>query len=97
MDLIGIFHVVNTLSSGKHDFNHIYVVDLIQSILILSFSGVHLMFMFWKGYCPMSAGFSCPFLTVCVFLSDPRCCPVFSRNVCLLCGHLFCFPWMTMV
>ena len=52
MDLIGIFHVVDTPSSGKHDFNHIYVVGLIESILIqfiflLSFSGVSLMFKFW--------------------------------------------------
>ena len=34
MDLIGIFHVVDMPSSGKRDFNHIYVVGLIQSILI---------------------------------------------------------------
>ena len=34
MDLVRIFHVVDTLSSGKCDFNHIYVVGLIQSILI---------------------------------------------------------------
>ena len=62
MDLVRIFHVVDTPASGKRDFNHIYVVGLIQSILIhfdavlfliqfifgdLSFSGVHPMFMFW--------------------------------------------------
>ena len=54
MDLIRIFHVVETPSPGKCDFNHIHVVGLIQSILIqfiliLSLSGVHLMFMmmFW--------------------------------------------------
>ena len=54
MDLIGIFHMVDTPSSGKHEFKHIYVVGLIQSILMqfiflfsLSFSGVYLMFMFW--------------------------------------------------
>ena len=34
MDLIGIFHMVDTLSSGKNDFNHIYVVGLIESILV---------------------------------------------------------------
>ena len=34
MDLIGIFHVVDMLSSGKHDINHIHFVGLIQSILI---------------------------------------------------------------
>ena len=34
MDLIGIFHVVDMPSSGKCDFNHIYVIGLIQSILI---------------------------------------------------------------
>ena len=57
MDLIRIFYLVDMPSSGKCDFNHIYVVGLIQSILIqffliqfnlilsLSFSGVHLMFM----------------------------------------------------
>ena len=49
MDLIGIFHMVDMLSSGKHDFNYTHVVGLIQFILILSLSlsGVHLMFMFW--------------------------------------------------
>ena len=51
MDLVRIFHVVDMPSSGKHDFNHIYVVGLIQSILIqfcliqfilvFSLSGVH--------------------------------------------------------
>ena len=34
MDLIGIFHMVDMPSSVKHDFNHIYVVGSIQSILI---------------------------------------------------------------
>ena len=34
MELIGIFHVVDMLSSGKCDLNHIYVVGLTQSILI---------------------------------------------------------------
>ena len=60
MDLVGIFHMVDMPSSGKYDFNYIYVVGLILSILIhfesvlfasvhigfLSFSGVHPMFMF---------------------------------------------------
>ena len=45
MDLVRIFHVVDTPSSGKHDFNYTHVVGLIQFILILS--GVYLMFMFW--------------------------------------------------
>ena len=70
-----MFHMLDTPSSGKCDFNHIYVVGLIQSILIQFFliqfililflSGVHLMFMFWYGYCPKSAGFCCHFLIVC--------------------------------
>ena len=30
MDLIGIFHVVDMLSSGKCEFNYIYVVGLIR-------------------------------------------------------------------
>ena len=34
MDLIRIFHMVNTPSSGKCDFNHIYAVGLILFILI---------------------------------------------------------------
>ena len=46
MDLVRIFHVVDTLSSGKRDFNHIYVVGLIQSILIhfdtVLFDSVHI-------------------------------------------------------
>ena len=56
MDLVRIFHMVDTPSSGKHDFNHIYVVGLIvsnliqfesiQFILVFSVSGVHPMFMF---------------------------------------------------
>ena len=60
MDLVRIFHVVDTPSSGKRDFNHIHVVGLILSILIhfesvlfysvdiglLSLSGVHPIFMF---------------------------------------------------
>ena len=37
MDLVRIFHMVDMPSSGKHDFNHIYVVGLIQSILIQFF------------------------------------------------------------
>ena len=56
MDLVGIFHVVDMPSSGKCDFNHIYVVGLIQfdtvyfdTVLFdsLSLSGAHPMFMFW--------------------------------------------------
>ena len=69
MDLVGIFHVVDMLSSGKCDFNYIYVVGLIMSILIhfesvlfdsvyigflFLFWGVHSMFMFWYGYCWLS-------------------------------------------
>ena len=61
MDLVRIFHVVDTPSSDKRDFNHIYVVGFVQSLLIhldtvllnqfslvffLSLSGVHPMFMF---------------------------------------------------
>ena len=46
MDLVRIFHVVDMPSSGKCDFNHIYVVGLIQSILIhfdtVLFDSVHL-------------------------------------------------------
>ena len=46
MDLVRIFHVVDMPSSGKHDFNHIYVGGLIQSILIhfdtVLFDSVHL-------------------------------------------------------
>ena len=31
MDLVGIFHVVDMPSSGKHEFNHMYIVGLIES------------------------------------------------------------------
>ena len=31
MDLVRIFHMVDTPSLGKHEFNHMYVVGLIQS------------------------------------------------------------------
>ena len=34
MDLVRILHVMDMLSSGKHDFNYIYAVGLIVSILI---------------------------------------------------------------
>ena len=48
MDLGGIFHMVDMPSSGKNEFNHIYVVGLIQSILIhfdtALFDSVHIDF-----------------------------------------------------
>ena len=68
MDLVRIFPMVETPLSGKRDFNHIYVVGLIQSILrqfcLIQFqfwfslslqcsSSVHV----WYGYCSKSAGF----------------------------------------
>ena len=31
MDLVRIFHVVDTPSSGMCEFNHIYIVDWIES------------------------------------------------------------------
>ena len=99
MDLVGIFHMVDMLSSGKCDFNHIYVVVLIQSImiqfiLILFLSGVHLMFMFWYGYCPRNAGFCHHFLIVC--FSQIQGVVLYSVDMCA--SHLpFGFPWMTMV
>ena len=50
MDLVRIFHMVDTPSSGKHNFNHIYVVGLIVSILIhfesVLFDSVYLDFLF---------------------------------------------------
>ena len=53
MDLVGILHMVDTPSSGKHGFNYIYVVGLILFIVvgliqfIFLLSGVYLMFTFW--------------------------------------------------
>ena len=42
MDLVRIFHVVDTPSSGKRDFNHIYDVGLIQSYFdTVLFDSVH--------------------------------------------------------
>ena len=53
MDLVRIFHVVDTPSSGKHDINYIYVVGLIVSILIhlesVLFDSVHIGFSFSSG------------------------------------------------
>ena len=43
MDLVGIIHVVDTLSSGRHGFNFIYVVGLIQFIFLLCLSNVHIL------------------------------------------------------
>ena len=65
MDLVRILHVVDMPSSGKHDFNYIYAVGLIVSILIhfesvlcesvhidsAFLSGVPTMFMYWYGCC----------------------------------------------
>ena len=51
MDLIGIFHLVDRPSSGKHDFNHIYVVGLIQSILIQFILILSLFLVFIKCSC----------------------------------------------
>ena len=53
MDLVGIFHMVDMPSSGKRDFNHIYVVGLILSILIhlesVLFDSVNIGFPFFLG------------------------------------------------
>ena len=96
MDLVGIFHVVDTPSSGKCDFNHIYVVGLIQSILIQFFLIQFIlvlslslslslwcssMFMLWSGYCPISAGFCHHFLTVC-FSSEIQGVVLYSVDMC---------------
>ena len=50
MDLVGIIHVVDMPSSGKHVFNYIYFVGLIQFIFLLS--GVYLMFTFGRIIVP---------------------------------------------
>ena len=68
MDLVGIFHVVDTPSSGKHDFNHIYVVGLIESILIqFIFDSVNFGsqkgILIWGGVC-----FNSPKITFINFL-----------------------------
>ena len=91
MDLVGIFHVVDMPSSGKCDFNHIYVVGLILFILIhfesVLFDSVHIGFLsslvfiqcscfgMVLAYCSKNVGLCPPFLTVC-FLS------VFSDTRC---------------
>ena len=100
MDLVGIFHMVDTPSSGKHDFNHIHVVGLIQSYLIhfntVLFDSVHIGFLsslvfiqcscfgMVLAYCSKNVGLCCPFLTVC-FLS------VFSDTRC--CSVSSGFVW----
>ena len=100
MDLVGIFHVVDTLSSGKHDFNHIYVVGLILSILIhfdtVLFASVHLdslslwcssnVHVFGMVIVPRMLASVVLFL-LCVF-SDSRCCPAFSGHVWFPIHHL---------
>ena len=94
MDLIGIFHMVDMPSSGKCDFNHIYVVGLVQShfdtVLFdsvhfgsLSLPGVHLVFMFWYGYCSKSGGFCCHSHTVC--FSQIQGVVLYSVDMCGSC------------
>ena len=34
MDLVRIFHMVDTPSSGKHGFNFIYTIGLVQFIVL---------------------------------------------------------------
>ena len=107
MDLVGIFHVVDMLSSGKCDFSHIYVVGLIQFILIhfdtVLFDSVHL----------DSLSLWCSFnVHVLVWLLFQECQFVSSFSYCVLsqiqgvvwysvdmCGFLssIWFSWMTMV
>ena len=93
MDLIRIFHVVDMPSSGKHDFNHIYVVGLILSILIhfdtVLFESVHLDFL--SPWCSSNVHVFgmviVPRMLACVVLfllydfSDSRYCPAFSGHV----------------
>ena len=58
MDLVRILHMVDMPSSGKHDFNHIYAVGLILSILIYFKSvlcdSVHIDFLSSHNVHPMS-------------------------------------------
>ena len=85
--------MVDTLSSGKCDFNHIYVVGLIQSILIhfdtVLFELVHLAII--SLWCSSNVHvfdmvivprmLACVvFFLLCVF-SDSSCCSVFSGYV----------------
>ena len=52
MDLVGIVHVVDMPSSGKCDFNHIYVAGLIVSIVIqFIFDSVHFGFISLSLWC----------------------------------------------
>ena len=100
MDLVTIFHVVDMPSSGKCDFNHIYVVGLILSILIhfdtVLFESVHLdsLSLWCSSNVHIFGMVIVPRMLVCVVLfllcvfSDSRCCPAFSGHVCFPILHL---------
>ena len=86
MDLVRIFHIVDTPSSGKCDFNHIYIIGLILFILIhfesVLFDSVHMHFLsplvfiqsscfgLVLAYCSKKVGLCHPFLTVCFLFSQ---------------------------
>ena len=99
MDLVRIIHIVDMPSSGKCEYNHIYIVGLILSILIhfesVLFDSVHIDFLtlvfiqcscigMVLACCSKNVGLCHPVLTVC-FLN------IFSDTRC--CSVFSRFVW----
>ena len=110
MDLVRIFHVVDMPSSGKRDFNYIYVVGLILSILIhfesVLFDSVHIGFLSFR--CSSNVHvlvwfwLIVPRTLACVIIFLLCVLSVFSDTRCCsveLCGFPSCFwhLWMIMM
>ena len=82
MDLVGILHVADMPSSGKHDFNYIYTVGLIVSILI------H----FWISFVRFSSYWFCIEHSSLVFIQ----CPCINMVVTGCTNSVgLCLPFLT--
>ena len=111
MDLVRIFHMVDTPSSGKHDFNYIYVVGLILSILIhfesVLFDSVHIGFLSLRCSSNIHVlvwfWLIVPRMLACVILFLLCFLSIFTGTRCCsvdLCGfpsYFICCSQMTMV
>ena len=76
MDLVGIMHVVDTPSAGKHDFSYLCSwFDIVYSdplgISFVCYSSVHIDFLPFHNVCPMSLIGPCLFM-VWFQLAVPR-------------------------
>ena len=93
MDLVGICHMVDTPSSGKCEFNYIYVVGLILYILIHFESG--LFDSVYIGFLSLLVFLQCSCFDMVIVPRVLACVILFL--LCFLRYKVFCFQWICVV